>query len=209
MMGQVSFDGGRYRVEDLPQIRAVPITDILGHTRERYVIHTSRGSIVLKHISKRMHDHIDQIRYMRYPGLALLEAEAREVFPVAQQEDADPDTVARANELAAQMMPSFDLYMLGTIEYPFLTTPEDYEAFFDSLEPEEQEALRQMQVILTSWGAPVDYSALEMAERFHIQLVTEDHIRDPTYEQYRALYGVIEQENRATEKLYKDMGVLR
>lgn len=211
MMPDVSFDGGRYELEDLPQaqVKVVDIADILGRTRTRYVIHTSKGSIVLKHISKRMKEHIDTIRYTRYPGLRALEQEARLVYPMAMTEDADPDTVKRACEIAAEMLPAQDLYMLGTIEYPFLTTPEEFDEFFEVLTQEEQEALRQMQTVLTAWGQKVDYTKLEMAQRFNITMVEQEHIRDPTYEQYVALYSYIAEENRQTEKLYRDMGVLK
>lgn len=208
-MMDVSFDGGRYEVEDLPPVNAVAIQDILAHTKERLVIHTTKGTVVMKHITKRMKDHIDRIRMTRYPRVLELEQEANIVFPLVIAGNADPDTVARANAIAADLMPIQDLYMLGCIEYPFLTTAEDLEAFMESLEDEEREAVRQCLALLTSWNYPIDYSALELAERFHLQLVTMEHITEPTYEQYRALYGVIEQEHAETEKLYRSLGAMR
>ena len=55
----------------------------------------------------------------------------------------------------------------------------------------------------------MDYTQLEIAERFHLQMVTDEHIRNPTWQQYRALYSVIEQEHEQTRKLYDRMGALR
>lgn len=205
----ISFDGGKYEVEDLPEITPVPIEEILIQHRSRYVLQTSRGTVVMKHISKRMKLNIDRIRYVRYPSVRELEQEAQIVYPVVMAGNAEEDTVKRAEEIASELAPTMDLYMLGMIEYPFLTTPEELDAFLDSLEETEREALRQIFTVLSAWGKPVDYTQLEIAERFHLQMVTDEHIRNPTWQQYRALYSVIEQEHEQTRKLYDRMGALR
>jgi len=207
MMG-VSFDGGRFDVDDLPeQVARVPIERILQQHRERYVIRTSIGTIVMKHITKRMKLAIDRIRYIRYPRVPELEAEARIVYPVVMAGSEDEDATKRANEIAAELVPTMDLYALGIIEYPFLTTPEDVDDLMDSLDAEEQEAVRQMFTVLTAWGRPVDFSQLEIAERFRIQIIPIEAVENPTYQQYRALYSVVEQEHEATRDMYSKMGV--
>lgn len=204
----VSFDGGRFDVDDLPQqVERIPVERILHQHRERYVIRTSIGTVVMKHITKRMKLAIDRIRLARYPKLPELDAEGRILFPVVMAGSSDEDAVRRANEIAAELAPTMDLYALGIIEYPFLTTPEDVEDLMASLNDEEQEALRQMFGVLTAWGRPVDFSQLEIAERFHIQIIPIEAVQDPTYQQYRALYSVIEQEHEATRDMYSKLGV--
>ena len=150
---------------------------------------------------------IDRIRFTRYPRVAELEAEARIVYPVVMAGNKDEDAVKRANEIAAELAPTMDLYALGIIEYPFLTSPEDVEELMDSLSDEEQEAIRQMLGVLTAWGRPVDFSQLEIAERFHLQIIPIEAVEDPTYQQYRALYSVVEQEHEATRDMYSKLGV--
>ena len=209
MMAEVSFDGGRYEVDDLPPLDAVPIQDILRHSSERLVIRTSIGSFVFKHITKRMKDHLDRIRYTRYPKSFGLEQEAEIIFPQVVDGSADEDIVRRAGEIAAELQPSMDLYIMGILEYPFVTTVDEFEELMDSLKEDEREAIRQIHILLTSWNYPIDYSSLELAERFHLQLMDMQHIIEPTYEQYRALYGVIEQEHRETKKLYDRLGAVR
>ena len=207
-MMAVSFDGGRFDVEELPeQVVKVPIERILHQHRERYVFRTSQGTVVMKHITKRMKLAIDRIRFTRYPRVAELEAEARIVYPVVMAGNKDEDAVKRANEIAAELAPTMDLYALGIIEYPFLTSPEDVEELMDSLSDEEQEAIRQMLGVLTAWGRPVDFSQLEIAERFHLQIIPIEAVEDPTYQQYRALYSVVEQEHEATRDMYSKLGV--
>lgn len=198
-----TFDGGKYLMEDMPPVTKVPIEEILDQHRYRYVLETSQGTIVMKHISKKMKLHIDRIRYVRYPGAYLLEQEARIVYPIVMAGNPEDDTVQRANEIASQLVPTLDLYALGVIEYPFLTTPDDLDALLDAMTDEEREAVRQMLTVLTAWGKPVDYSQLEIAERFHLNMVKPEHVSDPTYQQYLALYNVIEQEHEATRKLYE------
>ena len=107
MMAEVSFDGGRYEVDDLPPLDAVPIQDILRHSSERLVIRTSIGSFVFKHITKRMKDHLDRIRYTRYPKSFGLEQEAEIIFPQVVDGSADEDIVRRAGEIAAELQPSW------------------------------------------------------------------------------------------------------
>lgn len=204
----VSFDGGRYEVPDLPTIRPVKIEDILRQHRTRIVLHTTQGTVVLKHISKRMKEHIDVIRRIRYPDAWRLEQEARIAYPLALAEGADQSAIDNAMRIAEDLKPTEDCYLLGCIEYPFLTTMDDLDAFIQSLTDEEQEALRQLHTHLVAWNTPVDYSALEIAERFHASIIPIEAITEPTYQQFVALHNVIEQERRQTEALYKKMEVL-
>jgi hypothetical protein len=198
-----TFDGGKYLMEELPPVTKVPIEEILEQHRYRYVLETSKGTVVMKHISKRMKQHIDRIRYTRYPQAYMLEQEADIVYPLYVAGNKEENVVKRAEEIASQLAPTLDLYALGIIEFPFLTTPEDLEGFLDALTADEREAIRQMLTVLTAWNRPVDFSQLEIAERFHLQMIREEHIKDPTYQQYRALYAVIEQEHEAMSRLYE------
>ena len=198
-----TFDGGKYLMEDMPPVTKVPIEEILEQHRYRYVLETSQGTIVMRHLSKRMKGHIDRIRYVRYPEAYILEQEAKIVYPIIKAGNPEEDTVKRANEIASQLAPTLDMYALGIIEYPFLTTPEALDALLDAMTDEEREAMRQMLTVLTAWNKPVDYSQLEIAERFHLNMVRPEHIEEPTYQQYRALYSVIEQEHDELRRIYQ------
>lgn len=203
-----NFDGGRYDRDELPKVQPVDVMNILKEHRLRYVLQTSKGTIVMKHITKRMKDRLDAIKYLTFPEARELEEEFAIVFPIATAEGAEDSAVERANIIAAELAPIMDTYALGCIEYPFITTPDDVYVLMQSLQPDEQEAVRQVLAVLTDWSTPVDYSKLEIAERFHIQVVEREHIEDPTYMQYLALINVINQERQQTEKAYKEMGLL-
>lgn len=205
---EYAFDGGRYMVDDMPELRLVPIEEILEQHKVRYILRTrAHGDIVLKHITKRMKGHLDVIRAYRYPKAAELDAEASIVYPIAMAEGADSEAIERANAIAAELAPTMDIYALGCIELPFLTTSDDLDAFWEALEPVEQEAMRQMLIVLTAWDRAVDYSYLEICERFNVEVVDRGLIRSMTYEQYLALHSVVVQEHEATRKLYSDIGV--
>lgn len=203
-----SFDGGRYLLDDLPAIRSVPIEEILEQHRVRFILHTrAHGDIVLKHITKRMKGHLDAIRAYRFPQVSELDAEASVVYPIALAEGADGDAVLRANAIAAELAPTMDIYALGCIEFPFLTTSDDLDALWAELDPPEQEALRQMLIVLSAWHHPIDYSHLEICERFGVDVVDKEMIRNLTYEQHLALHAVIRQEHEATRRTYAELGV--
>jgi len=207
MMDDIGFDGGKYTVEDMPKIRPVLIEDILKQHRERIVLETSVGTIVFKHITRRMKERIDVIRRIRYPQAFELEQEFRVVAPMAQAEGADENAVARAVQLAVELQHTMDCYLLGCIEHPFLTTMDDLDALLESLKDDEREAVRQIHTLLTAWNQPVDYSMLEVSERFHIPIIDRAVIEEPTYQQFLALHSIIEQEHKATEDLYKSLEV--
>lgn len=203
------FDGSQFESPDYPPIDAVSITDILNQAKKRVILNTSKGSIIFKHISLRTKRQLDLIRAFRYPQAKELEEEAAIVYPMALAEGAEEDVVKRATEIAAQLAPSMDIYALGVIEYPFFTTVDDLTAWWQTLQPEEIEAVRQLLVVFTNWNQPVDYGQLEIAERFHVQIVDRELIENPTYQQYLALHNVVVQEHKQTEDLYRKMGALK
>lgn len=203
-----NFDGGKYDRDSIPKINAIDITDILKQSRERFVINTSIGTIVLKHITKRMKDRLDAIKAVLYPNAKELEEEASIILPMAMTESCEEETMKRATEIAVQLAPIMDIYALGCIEYPFIATRDDLDILMQKLKDDEREAIRQILAVLTDWSAPVDFTKLEMAQKFNIQLITMEHIEDPTYVQYLALKSVIEAERKETERAYRKMGIL-
>lgn len=208
-MTAYDFDGSAFETPNYPPIDAVPIMDILNQAKKRVILNTSKGSVIFKHISLRTKRQLDLIRAFRYPNAKELEDEASIVYPMALAEGADEETVKRATEIAAELAPSMDVYALGVIEYPFFTTVDDLQAWWQTLQPEEIEAIRQLLVVFTNWNKPIDYGQLEIAERFHVQLIDRELIENPTYQQYLALHNIIEQEHRQTEEMYKKMGAFK
>ncbi len=207
-MSGFNFTGGKYDRDNLPKINAVDIAEILKQSRERFVLNTTKGTVVLKHMTKRTKDRLDAIKYTVFPDAEELEEEASVLLPMATAEGCDPDVKMRAQKIAVQLAPIMDIYALGCVEYPFLTTIDDLDVFLQSLQPDEKEAIRQMLTILTDWSAPVDFTKLTIAERFGLKLIQMEHIEDPTYMQFLALKSVIESERAETEKAYRKAGIL-
>ena len=203
---EFGFEGGQYTVDDMPTVRGIPIGEILKQHKVRYIFNTKKcGDIVLKHMSKRMFDRLEMIRAFRYPKSYEIQAELEIIMPLAMAEGAEDDVIERANTLALELKPATDLYMLGCIEFPFITTLEELDLILQALEPEEYEAICQMLILLTDWTYAINYSDLEIAERFKVPMIDADLIKNITYEQHRALYAVIEQEQKEIKKLYSQM----
>ena len=190
-------------------VNAVPIEEILGQYRYRYLIHTEKcGTIVLKYLSYRLKKAIDVMRNIRYPNIKELEEEVRILYPIVSAGECEKEQIDRLEAIAATLRPATDMYMLGCIEYPFISHMDDLDAILEVITNEEREVLMSVMEILTAPLPPViDAQYLEVCDRFRVPIVDRDMMLNISAQEYEALQAVIKQGAEETKKAYRQMGV--
>lgn len=189
---------------DDPLAGTYPIMELQREHLIRYVMTTSQGAIVLRHIPLRMKIMIDRVRHIIYPDAARMEQEVRELVPYFQGiplEDVEPEAKARLLELKAQLSLT-DMYPLGVIVAPCLASMDDYHRLYERLQPAERE---QLEATVQSLAAPVppsrvDATALEIAKANGITLMDEQMLEFLTASQAAFWTSRIASEARAVER---------
>lgn len=209
MMDDPGFTGQQCDVSEIAEIRQTPIEDILKQHRKRFIINTKNyGDVVMKYLSRSSRIPIDALRHQTYPELYMWEDELRTLAPLASLPDADDKLKDEVKALLSKIMPTFNWYTLACIQFPILDTVEDLETFLDLLTDEEQEAIRQMLVVLTAHAsASIDSVYMEIAERFGVQVVDKELLDNMTMQQQEILQGILNAERQKERELYKKMGV--
>lgn len=202
------IDGELAEIDSMPEIRKVPIEDILKQHRLRYIIRTERcGDVVMRYMTRSARVRMDSLRRQMYPELREWEDEFQTLAPLAVLPGADKDVMDRAQELAAKILPTVDMYALACIVTPELNSVEDLRNFMDILSPDEAEAVRQILVLCTAHAPPVDTQYLEICQRFGIQVVDPFLLDNMTMQQQEVLTAILSAERRHEHDLMKKMGV--
>lgn len=187
---------------------SVPVEDILRQHYKRYVIHTkAHGDIVLKHLTRRSAVRINALRVQMYPEVPLWEDELQILAPLVQANPEDSELLAKATALTAKLLLTCDLYATACIVSPRVTSPEAVEELMDMLEPVEAECLRQLLLVCTRHAGPCDMGYLEVAERWHVEVIDRPLMDNMTREQYETLQGILRAERTQEMQLLKSLGV--
>ena len=206
-MVRYEFGRDEHELKELPKLNLVPIEEILHQHDKRYIFKTEKyGDLVLRWLPQRMRKILDVMRAFRYPSFPVLEEEMRILAPILDSEDCDEETKTRALQLNLELLPSFDIYFLGVIEYPCFTSMDELDSFFDELNEEEQQAFRQVLMMLTSAVPPIDDLYLAVGMKFNVQIVDKHMMDHMTRQQYEIFESLLETEKKMTEKMYKEIG---
>ena len=190
--------------DKLTEVRATPIEDILKQHNKRFVIHTKeRGDIVLKFLPRRVKEVIDALRILRYPEYPKLEEELEIIRLPILSGEAGKETTDKFWELFLQLRPSLDLYFLGCIEFPFITTMEELDKLMGSLQEDEKNVMHDALRLLSAPVQEIDDTYLAIAMKFGIQVIDKELIDNMTYQQYTILYSVIDAERQQAAKMYR------
>lgn len=191
------------RGRDAPS--ADSIVRVLSEHQRRYVYSTHVGDLVLRHMPLRMKRLLDNIIDVEYPDYRK---------QIAEQKDAlegminlDPaqipqEAVDKLEELSALVAPVQRWYACGVITEPTVNTPEMYDNLCELLSEEETLELDEI-VALLAFPRPadsIDDTALNIAERFNVKMVTLDIINNLTVTQANYFASRIEQENQDIER---------
>ena len=188
------------------EVRATPIEDVLRQHNKRLVIHTTdHGDIVLKFLPRRLKDGIDALRILRYPEYPKLEEELELIRPSILSGEAGQDVIDNFWILFHQLRPSLDLYFLGCIEFPFITTMEELDKLMSSLHENERDVMREALRMLSAPVQEIDDTYLAVAMKFGIQVIDKELIDNMTYQQYLILHSIIDAERQQTAKMYRKL----
>lgn len=190
----VDFEAGSY-----------PVMDLLKEHRVRYVMQTSRGAIVLRHLPLRLKRIIDTVRRELYPSVHDLEQRARDLMPYFDgipQDQWPQDKVGELQDIERQLQVT-DMYALGVIEAPLLATMDDYDTLVEMLTDDERQQLAVAVRALSQVKPPdhVDGTAMDIAQRYGMRVMDEDMLRLMTVSQANYLISRIERENREIMRL--------
>lgn len=192
-----------------PLAATVPLSELRREHAVRYVMQTSKGIIILRHMPLRMHRMIEAARHAIYPETARMEKEARELLPYFQgipEDEVDPEAKKRLMELSSQLQLT-DMGALGVVVAPALASMEDYEALYESLDEKERLQLATAVRELSTPIPPerVDAAPLEIAKANGIRLMTEEELECLTVSQAAFWCDRIAQEARRTEAAMRRM----
>ena len=186
-------------------IKTVSIVELNQEHRVRYVLDTSIGAIIFRHLPLRMKRIIDDARVHIYPHVKEMLAEVerlRPYFDGIPEEDWKEDPKKRIEELY-QMLRVTDMYALGVIVAPYVSTMDDVEDIYQRLDPIERE---QFLLIIQAMSSitpaeQIDPTALEIAKANGLQIMTEEMMEMLTVSQANYYIKRIEQENERIRQL--------
>ena len=184
-----------------PEAGAYSVVALMHEHQVRYVLRTSRGAIVLRHLPLRMARVIESVRRAMYPGVADLEARFEEARKAMDPSTATEDQLAEFLRLDRQLAMS-DMTALGVIVAPVLTGMEDYEELYEKLDDVDRLRLTTAVRALASPLDPskVDGTAEAIAQRYGIQLVDRETVEELTVSQAAYLVDRIVKEARAIDR---------
>ncbi len=166
----------------------------------RYVLQTSKGAVVLRHLPLRMARVIESVRRTVYPSAVALEEEyeaMRKAPPEQMTEEQVADFLRLDRELAMT-----DMTALGVIVEPRLAGMDDYEALYEALDDGDRLRLTTAVRVLASVRDPrtVDPTAEAVARSAGIRLVTDDMLELMTVSQAAYHIGRISKEAKAIDR---------
>lgn len=192
--------------EDVPDPEAgtYSIVELLEEHRQRYVLQTSKGAIVLRRLPWRVKRIIDTASAYLYPTRSALVERISALLPYVQGVPADSIDRDKAEELTRLVgeLRVTDMYALGVIVAPGLASMDDLDALYDGLTEEEAEALDLCIAAMEAVRDPaqVDWTALEIAKAHGLQIMDPFMPAAMTVSQAAVLMGRIASENRRMER---------
>lgn len=201
------FEDAESREPCDPSALSLPAPDLLRTHRKVLVLHTQAGDLLLRYLPLRVGRMIDGLRAVMYPHYREWALRLSDIAKGAegQLEHLPPDLRDEAGRLAALMQPPARLNLLGILVYPTVTCDEDAERLYALLTADEGAELDRLTVELSSPVDPadVDGTALDLADRYHVDYVDRELLDNLTVGQASYLIGRINRENEELLKLAK------
>ena len=179
------------------------VMELLREHQVRYVLRTSIGAIVMRHLPYRMKRIIDDARIHIYPSVRELLNEAeylRPYFEGIPEEDQQEDKRKRMEEIY-HLLRSTDMTALGVIVEPPVATMDDVNEIYDRLQPEEAETLSICIQALASVRSDVDSTAMEIAKANGLELVDREILDLMTVSQASYFIDRINKENERIRQM--------
>lgn len=188
----------------LPEQGKLSPVRLANEHRERWVLRTSKGDIVLRRMPLRLFRVIELARIKMYPRLMEMYQEIQELQAVPKGAEGFDNAQERMSSLATALVMS-DPAPLGVIVSPSLASMDDYEDLYEMLTPQERDRLVSAVAEMTKVASAdeVDPIPEMVAERMGLKLVSKDMIEHMTVSQAEYWYSRIQAEKTAIERMYR------
>lgn len=188
----------------LPEQGKLSPVRLANEHRERWVLRTSKGDIVLRRMPLRLFRVIELARVKMYPRLMEMYQEIQELQAIPQGCAGYDEAQERMSALATALVMS-DPAPLGVIVSPSLASMDDFEDLYEMLTTQERDRLITAVSEMTRIASAdeVDPIPEMVAERMGLKLVTKDMVEHMTVSQAEYWYSRIQAEKTAIERMYK------
>lgn len=188
----------------LPEQGKLSPVRLANEHRERWVLRTSKGDIVLRRMPLRLFRVIELARIKMYPRLMEMYQEIQELQAVPKGAEGYDNAQERMSALATALVMS-DPAPLGVIVSPSLASMDDYEDLYEMLTPQERDRLVSAvaEMAKVASADEVDPIPEMVAERMGLKLVSKDMIEHMTVSQAEYWYSRIQAEKTAIERMYR------
>lgn len=188
----------------LPEQGKLSPVRLANEHRERWVLRTSKGDIVLRRMPLRLFRVIELARVKMYPRLMEMYQEIQELQAIPQGCAGYDEAQERMSALATALVMS-DPAPLGVIVSPSLANMDDFEDLYEMLTTQERDRLITAVSEMTRIASAdeVDPIPEMVAERMGLKLVTKDMVEHMTVSQAEYWFSRIQAEKTAIERMYK------
>ena len=187
--------------------RTYSIMELNREHRDLYVLRTSQGAIVLRHMPLRMRRIIDDARNHIYPRTAELLAEVEELRPFfdgIDEADWKPEAKERLERIYQELRTT-DMDALGVIVSPDVATMDDVNEIYERLTEIERQKLALIIKALATPTPPedIDSTALEIAKANGLEIIDREMLENLTVSQAAYYMGRIRKENEQIRRMMR------
>jgi len=183
-------------------IKRIPLKDILGQHRQRWVLHAEIGDIVLKRITYLDSEELTMTLMAEVSGYADALKTASLLSEKLKYGDLDADDMVSLQSIGNFLKQYIRLYYLRCFVEPLITTADELDAILGALNPIERTALLDGLSKLTNPSpGDVSVSGLTIAETNGIPISSDLTLENMTQQQASVLTGKAEKENSNLREL--------
>lgn len=187
---------------DVPEHGKLSPVRLAHEHRERWVLQTSKGAIVLRRMPLRLYRVLELARQRMYPRLTEMLTELKELGAIPEGSEMYKEAQERTMELATALVMS-DPAPLGVVVSPALASMDDYEELYNMLDEGERtrlvNAVMEMARIIDP--SEVDPIPDMVAERLGIKLADPSMIEAMTVSQASYWHARIQAEKTALDRM--------
>lgn len=187
---------------DVPEYGKLSPVRLAREHRERWVLRTSKGDIVLRKMPLRLYRILELARVRMYPRLQEMLQELQELQAIGKGSEAYAEAQTRIEDLATALVMT-DPAPLGVVVSPALASMDDYEELYSMLTDTERTRLVNAVVEMTRIIDPAEVDPIPemVAERMGLKLVDADMVEAMTVSQASYWHARIQAEKVALDRM--------
>jgi len=188
---------------DDPELKRIPLADLLRQHRRRWILKTALGNIVLKRITALEAEEATVNALNSDPDFAGMVERAHEIGLMAEK-GLDIEQMKEYAEIGKRLEPYAMGMGLYCIVDPRVRTVEEFDALLSALPERDRGELRALmgQLSSTNINGEVASSALLISKEFGVPLSNDLTIENMTAQQSAALSGEIDKQNAQLRSVF-------